>query len=61
MNRDEFIKLQKKNKLEEEQMTDEEKKSLYEARRRHFKKVKDEILTSYEINKQKEKTDNIKG
>lgn len=58
MNREEFIKLQKKNKLEEEQMTDEEKQSLYEARRRHSKKVRDEILTSYELNKQKEKTDN---
>jgi len=58
MNREEFIKLQKKNKIEEEQMTDEDKKSLYEARRRHSKKVRDEILTSYELNKQKEKTDN---
>jgi len=58
MNREEFIKLQKKNKEDEANMSPEEKKALSEARRRHSKKVRDEIITSFEINKQKEKTDN---
>lgn len=58
MNREEFIKLQKKNKEDEANMTLEEKKALREARRRHSKKVRDEIITSFEINKKKKKTDN---
>ena len=47
-------------RLEEEKkiLESEEKKALDEARRRHSKKVKDEILTSFELGKQKEKTGN---
>jgi hypothetical protein len=53
MTHEEFLEMQKRNKELESKMTKEEKLALEQARRRHSKKVRDEILTSHELDKQK--------
>jgi hypothetical protein len=53
---EEYLELQKRNREEESKMTPEQREALAQARRRHSKKVRDEILTSYELDQKRKKT-----
>lgn len=55
LTRKEYLRIQKENREKEAKMSPKELAALSAARKRHARKVRDEILTSYELNKQKEK------
>lgn len=55
MTPDEFFKMREEQKRREARMTPKELKALNEARRRHQEKARDEALTSYALDLQREK------
>lgn len=55
MNRDEYLKRSKEAEERFKKMSPEEQEALLAAQRRHFRKVRDEIITSNRISERKEK------
>lgn len=53
MTKKEFLEMQKQNRELESLMSEEERMALKEAKRRHHRKVRDEILTSHELDKKR--------
>lgn len=56
MKPEEFFKMREAQKKKEAEMSPEELAALNDARKRHAKRVRDEIITSYEVDQQKKAT-----
>jgi len=56
MKPEDFFKMREEQKKKEAEMSPEELAALNAARKRHSRRVRDEIITSYELDQQKKQS-----